>query len=216
MVRRGTGPPTIHNNPCDLPSSSTSGPISSAGTSPAIVSTGRYTLQSFWPLAQTYNWTLYHVLLSDEPASTTEIDGKEMANVIESIVNHPIRLMDDSSRVSGVGILPVHEDKRFTRFRLAPVALNLLNVNENMSDSSLTAVEADKDSGVCRLTGQPLSPYERLRSIRGWTALVFDASDEETRVDERHPLVGLNVALINEWCLLNLIDFHDMDRTFSS
>lgn len=114
--------------------------------------------------------------------------------------------------------MPLHEDQRFTRFRLSPVALNLLNINENMSDSSLASAENgryDERINVCRLTGKPISPYERLRLIRGWTTLLFDASDEETRVDERHPLVGLNVALIREWCLLNLIDFHDVDRTFS-
>lgn len=105
-------------------------------------------------------------------------------------------------------VVPLHQDSRFRRFRSDPVRLNLRNAKHKLTVIRGADGDDDEDPEIC--------PFERLRRRRRWNTLLFDVDDEESRVDERHPLVSLNVALVRQWCLMNLLDFHDVNRTFSS
>lgn len=151
---------------------------------------------------------LFFSILDTDGHDGIHVDGQGQDAVvfmIESVINKPIVVHgdDDDEQFISNRILPLHEDPRFLRFRSAPVRLNLLNTEVKVTD-----VQEDSE--------EPCSPYERLRLRRKWNTLLFDVDDEETRVDERHPLLSLNVALIREWCLLHAIDFHDKDRVVSS
>lgn len=153
-------------------------------------------------------------MLDDRQVYTQVIDESLTAELeptlhesIESTINVPIRLTDDADIKDITSRLVKNPtDQRFVP--CAPVMLNLFNIKQKFHPDSYMPNELrDLDAS---------SPHELLRRKRGTIALLFDAVDEETRVDERHPLLALQVSLLREWCMLNLIDVHDVDRYFCS
>lgn len=107
---------------------------------------------------------------------------------IASFINKPVSLSEYMT--AGEGAAETCE----------PVKLNLLNVTEKWS---------------CR---EPVAgrrgPIDRqLYEMRGETFVEYNVSDEELRVDERHPMLPLQVTLFREWCLLNLLDAYDESGT---
>lgn len=154
-------------------------------------------------------------------------DDLPLHTSIESIINKPIRLRSrridvrEASKttdlIDGGATTPMANCSQsmrldrstlYDQFRCAAAKLNLLNIDQKWD--SVHCVPDVLQSLAAS------DPHEHLRRKRGQVCLLFDAFDEETRVDERHPLLPLQVALLREWCMLNLIDAHDIDRLFSS
>lgn len=131
-----------------------------------------------------------------------EIDGKSATTSearttidMESFVNRPIPMSAWSSYVE-------NEEA----YRCPPFRLNLLNVGEKF----------DWESCIPSIWQNASEPQEILCRERHEVSLLFDLYDEETRVDERHPLAALQVCLLREWGMLHLLDVRDVDRTFTS
>lgn len=122
-------------------------------------------------------------------AQTTTID-------MESVINRPVPISVWRR------VYACEEEE----YRCPPLSLNLLNVREKY----------DSKESLPRLWRVPTDPREILCRERREVSLLFDLSDEETRVDERHPLAALQVSLLREWGMLNLLDVRDVDRVFSS
>lgn len=114
---------------------------------------------------------------------------------MESFVNRPIPMSVWSSYV-----------KNEESYRCQPFRLNLLNVGEKF----------DWESCIPGIWQKASEPQEILCRERHEVSLLFDLYDEETRVDERHPLAALQVCLLREWGMLHLLDVRDVDRTFTS
>ena len=131
-----------------------------------------------------------------------EIDGKSATTSearttidMESFVNRPIPMSAWSSYVE-------NEEA----YRCPPFRLNLLNLGEKF----------DWESCIPSIWQNASEPQEILCRERHEVSLLFDLYDEETRVDERHPLAALQVCLLREWGMLHLLDVRDVDRTFTS
>lgn len=131
-----------------------------------------------------------------------EIDGKSATTSearttidMESFVNRPIPMSAWSRYVE-------NEEA----YRCPPFRLNLLNVGEKF----------DWESCIPSIWQNASEPQEILCRERHEVSLLFDLYDEETRVDERHPLAALQVCLLREWGMLHLLDVRDVDRTFTS
>lgn len=114
---------------------------------------------------------------------------------MESFVNRPIPMSAWSSYVE-------NEEA----YRCPPFRLNLLNLGEKF----------DWESCIPSIWQNASEPQEILCRERHEVSLLFDLYDEETRVDERHPLAALQVCLLREWGMLHLLDVRDVDRTFTS
>lgn len=119
---------------------------------------------------------------------------------IEKAINVPIRLKDISAKIS------LHKNPNYAPFMCNPMKLNLLNVHQKIND--------DVPQPLSDMLSQSAS--EILRSKWSNVGLWFDASSEETRVDERHCLLPLQITLLREWCLLNLISCNDVYQVFGT
>lgn len=126
--------------------------------------------------------------------SAVASEAKTTINM-ESFVNRPIPMSAWSSYVE-------NEEA----YRCSPFRLNLLNLGEQF----------DWESCIPSIWRNASEPQEILCRERHEVSLLFDLYDEETRVDERHPLAALQVCLLREWGMLHLLDVRDVDRTFTS
>lgn len=119
---------------------------------------------------------------------------------IEKVINVPIRLKDISAKI------PLHKNPNYAPFMCNPMKLNLLNVHQKIND--------DIPQPLSDVLSQSASEF--LRNKWSNVGLWFDVSNEETRVDERHCLLPLQVTLLREWCLLNLISCNDVYQVFGT
>lgn len=136
-----------------------------------------------------------------ETAGETE-DGRPVATSeakttidMESSINRPVPMSAWASYVENEEV-----------YRCPPLRLNLLNLEEKF----------DWEGCIPSMWQNAPEPQEILCRERHEVSLLFDLYDEETRVDERHPLAALQVCLLREWGMLHLLDVRDVDRTFTS
>lgn len=101
---------------------------------------------------------------------------------VASFINKPVKLSEYMARAESSDVCE-------------PVKLNLLNVTEKWCCRD----PISHDSRIDR----------RLYEMRGETFVEYNLFEEELRVDERHPMLPLQVSLFREWCLLNLLDAFD-------
>lgn len=127
--------------------------------------------------------------------SDDEVEHELTTINMETIINQPLR----------IAIWAEHNRQEEMK-RCPALNLNLLNIDEKY----------DCNVYIPKILRPKAEPQEILCRERREIGLLFDVYDEETRIDERHPLASLQVALLREWCMLNLLDARDVDRIFTS